>query len=138
MERLPLEIQRAPVAVVAISVILPLPKGGRDQPSRSGRPEIRNRAFDIRKRQMHQTVAAQDRVASRQRVPGNIDEIILAANPTGSGAGLQTLDQRRYDIDPNIADARGNPVRSVAVASSSEPSPEIETGAPHKLVSWMR
>jgi hypothetical protein len=38
---------------------------------------------------MHQTVAAQDRVASGQRVARDIGEMIFAANFSGSGASLQ-------------------------------------------------
>src|SRR5258705_4002706 len=63
-ERFQREIQRAPVAVLAIAIGLPVRKRGRDQPHGAGRLKIPNGAFDIRKRQMHERVAAQDRVAS--------------------------------------------------------------------------
>src|SRR5260370_6413961 len=61
----PFKIQRAPVTILAIAVGLPLRKRSRNQPRSSRSPEIRNRAFDIRIRQMHETIAAQDRVTSR-------------------------------------------------------------------------
>src|SRR6478736_9668918 len=47
LERLKFEIQRAPVAVLAVRIDLPFRKGGHDQPYRAGRPKIRNRAFGI-------------------------------------------------------------------------------------------
>src|SRR5438128_1374997 len=48
IERCALEIQRAPVAVLAIKVGLPAGKRGRDHPAGAGTPEIPGRAFDIR------------------------------------------------------------------------------------------
>ena len=161
MERRVFKIQRAPVAVLAIGVGPPLRKGGRDQPRSAGRPKIRNRAFDIRKRQMHQSVTAQDSVASRQRITGDIGEMIFALDFSRGDPGLQPLDQRRHDIDADgahtwiaaliqpaspqgasssdvtssFSNSRGNSARSAAVASISEPSPEVDAAAPHKLVS---
>ena len=87
--------------------------------------------------------------------------MVLALDVAGGGAGLQTLDQVRHDVDADIAHAeiglliqpaspqgassnevtpsfwksRGNSARNTAVASSSEPRPEVDAGAPHRLVS---
>jgi len=88
-----------------------------DQPHRAGRLEIRNRAFDIFKRQMHERVAAQDRVASRQRVAGDIGEMIFALDFPGSRTGLQALDQRRHDIDADGAHAQIRLIDPAGVAA---------------------
>ena len=55
---------------------------------------------------MHQTVAAQDRVASRQRIPRDIGEMIFTPDVTRRNTGLQTLDQRRNDVDADRANAQ--------------------------------
>ena len=54
---------------------------------------------------MHQTIPAQDRVASRQRIAGDIGEAILTPDFSGGGAGLQAIDQRRHDVDADHAHA---------------------------------
>ena len=91
IERRAFEVQRAPVAVLAVGVALPLRKRGRDQPYRAGRPKIRHRAIDIGKRQMHEAVAAQDGVATRQRVRRDIGEMVFALDVTRGGAALQAV-----------------------------------------------
>src|SRR5215475_13527012 len=67
-KRRTLEIQRAPVTVLAIHVLLPFRKGRGDQPGRAGLAEILQRALDIGKGQMHEAIAAEDGVAARQRI----------------------------------------------------------------------
>ena len=86
IERRPFEIQRPPVAVLAIGVGVQRRKGGRDQPHRAGRAEIRDRAGDVGKRQMHEAVAAQDGVAAGQRVRGDIGEMVFALDLACGGA----------------------------------------------------
>ena len=78
IERRAFEIQRPPVAVLAVGVSMPFRKRGRDQPHRAGRLKIRDRARDIGKRQMHEAVAAQDGVAPRQWIHGDIGEMVFA------------------------------------------------------------
>ena len=116
-KRRALEIQRTPVAILAIDVDLPLRKIGRDQPFRARRPEIRNRTFDIRKRQMHETIAAQDRVASRQRISGNIGEMVFALDLACGNACLQALDQGWHDVDADQPHAQIGGIDPAGVAA---------------------
>src|SRR5947199_9905230 len=51
---------------------------------------------------MHETIAAQDGVASRQRVRRDIGEMIFTLDFSRGGAGLQALDQQRHDVDACI------------------------------------
>src|ERR1700761_3794933 len=67
-KRRALEIQRAPVAILAIEIPLPLRKGRRDQPGRARLTKVLHRALDIGKAEMYEAVAAQDGVAARQRI----------------------------------------------------------------------
>src|SRR5690348_2154457 len=67
-KRRTLEIQRAPVAILAIEILLPVRKGRGDQPGRAGAAKISHRALDIGKGEMHEAVAAQDDVATRQHI----------------------------------------------------------------------
>jgi hypothetical protein len=106
LKRCALEVQRAPVAVLTVAVELPFRKGRRDQPRRVRSRKIRNCAFDIRKRQMDQTVATQDGVAPGQPIKGDVGEMIFAADRACDGAGLQAIDQIRHDIDADIAHAQ--------------------------------
>src|SRR5438552_3538685 len=105
------------VAVLAIGVGLPFRESGRDQPARAGPPEIGEGAFDIRKRQMHQTVPAQDRVAFRQWIAGDIGEAVFARDLSGGGARLQALDQRRHDVHPDQAHAQISMIDPAGVAA---------------------
>ena len=51
---------------------------------------------------MHETIAAQDGVAWRQRVRRDIGEMIFTIDFSRGGAGPQALDQRRHDVDACI------------------------------------
>ena len=110
---------------------------------------------------MHERVAAQDRVASRQRIRGDIGKTIFAliapaaararrrsisagtmSTPTYRTPRLAALIQpaspqgaSSNEVTPSFWSSRDNSARSTAVASSSEPSPEVDAAAPHKLVS---
>src|SRR6185437_2308870 len=91
-KRRPLEIQRAPVAILAIEILLPVRKGCGDQPGRAGAAEILHRALDIGKGEMHQAVAAQDSVATRQHILRDVGETIVAVDVAPRNSLAQRAD----------------------------------------------
>jgi hypothetical protein len=95
---------------------------------------------------MHQAVAAQDGVASRQGIVREIGETVIAAGtistPTyctpGFAAFIQPASPQgasSSELTCSLANSRGSSARSTAVASISEPRPETDSAAPHRLLS---
>ena len=98
---------------------------------------------------------------SRQPIAGDIGKMIVAGDFSRRGPGPQAPDQVGHDVDTDVSHAeirradpagiaagrveqRGNPksrqqpwqfTRSTAVASSSEPRPDADFAAPHRLTS---
>src|ERR1700760_3453182 len=105
IKRRTLEIQRAPVAVLAIDILLPLRKGRRDQPGRARLAKIFQRALDIGKAEMYEAVAAQDGVAARQRILRDVGEMIVAFDLATPGSPPQRRDGLGHDIDADDAHA---------------------------------
>src|SRR3954464_2532991 len=102
MKRRAFEIQRTPVAILAVHIGLPVRESGRDQPHRAGAREIGQRASDIRKRQADRAIPAQDGVASWQSISSENGQMVVAANLASRGARSQALDQLRIDLNPYI------------------------------------
>ena len=66
---------------------------------------------------MHESVAAQDRIASGQLIAGDIGEMIFTFYLSRRGTGLQVLDQRWYDVDAYDAHAQVSMVDPAGVAA---------------------
>ena len=66
---------------------------------------------------MHQSIAAQDRVASGQAIAGDIGEMVFALDLAGGSARLQARDQGRHDIDADDAHAEIGPADPARIAT---------------------
>jgi hypothetical protein len=66
---------------------------------------------------MHQAIAAQDRVASRQQIAGDIGEMVFTADFSRGGASPQALDQHSHDVNAHKAHAEIGPVDPAGVAA---------------------
>ena len=98
-----LQIQKSPVAVHRISVLVMLRKRRGNEPAEIASSDIGESLADIRERQVHETITAEDRICCRKRIAEEIELTKFYPAIGGSKQCGIALDNLTDDVGPDIS-----------------------------------